>query len=140
MTSTEPGRERRRRYGALLVLVVGLGLAATLLKNTAPQDQLIIFRLPQRSNAVATRLDAQFTPVGQREPVRGLSLAIATPQPREIRQPVRLPDGDYIVAVQLTWDHAVGPSAPAKTETSRSHRVSLAGHETVLVLDVKGLD
>lgn len=140
MTPTTGERSRQRRFGALLVLVIGIAVAVTVFGESAPQDQALVFRLPMRPGASATVLEAHFTPVGEREPIRGLTLTVSFPQPREVRQPVRLPDGDYIVAVQLTWEPVSGPSAPVKMETISARRVTLNGHETLVVLDAKGSD
>lgn len=140
MTPLGPDPHPRRRWGALLVLGLGLALAVTQLGGSTPQEQTLLFRLPTRSDARTSRLDAQFTPVGQLEPVRGLTLSLDSPPPRELRQPVRLLAGDYIVAVKLTWEHAAGPFAPVKTETRGVHRVRLRGLETLVALDAKGPD
>lgn len=132
-------RARRRRWGAFLVLAVGLVLAATTLGGAAPTEQPLVFRIPTHPDFTATTLSAQLTRAGEIEPVTGVSLALPSPQPTEVRHAVRVPNGDYIVSVALTWDRRPGPSAPEKTETTRSHRVSLTGHETLVVLDAKGL-
>jgi hypothetical protein len=139
MSTDENERARGRRWSALLVLVVGALLALTTLNRSVPKEQPLVFRLPQHPEFTATALAAQLTPAGQREPIAGVSIALDSPQPREVRRPLRVPDGDYIVSVELTWNHSSGPSAPVKTETSRTHRVSLTGHETLVVLDSKGL-
>lgn len=130
---------RRRRLGALLVLAVGVAVVATSFGGAAPREQPVVFRLPSATPGRATALAADFTPAGDAEPLAGLTLSIDGAPGREVRQTVRLPDGDYIVSVELTWGDAAGPSAPTKSETTYARRVTLNGHETLVVLDAKGL-
>jgi hypothetical protein len=99
---------------------------------------VVVFRLPAHVAQVATHLDASFTRVGEREPARGLSLALRAPGPRNLRERVSLPAGEYIVALELTYGNNAGPSAPTKSETSRARRVRLDGEETLVVFDAEG--
>lgn len=130
-------RQRLRRLGGLLLLGVGLLLATKLLNRTWPREQTIVFRLPRPLAEVATRLEANFTPLGDTAPTRGLSFALNPPGPRDLRQTVNLPDGEYIIALSLTYTDKSGPSAPEKSETSRARRVTLTGQETLVVFDVE---
>jgi hypothetical protein len=97
----------------------------------------VVFRLPGGASP-ATRLDASFTPVGEAEPARGLSIVLTPPNPRELREKVTLPDGDYIVLLELTYGANTGPSAPTKSETSRARRVTLSEGETLVVFEAEG--
>jgi len=136
----EPERRRHRRLGAWLVLLVGVGLAATTLGPAVPRDQVVVFRLPRAAEPGPVRLDASFTQVGEREPQAGVSLTLDGGRPREVRHELRLPNGDYIVALELTSGANAGPSAPKKSETSRARRVTLAGDETLVVFEAEGSD
>lgn len=131
-------KRRLRRVGGLVVLVVGILVVSRWLGDSWPRDQVVVFRLPPDLAREATRLDATFTPVGEREPARGLSLALRAPSPRDLREEISLPAGEYIVALQLTYGNNAGPSAPKKSETSRARRVRLNGDETVVVFDAEG--
>lgn len=130
---------RRQRLGALLVLVVGAAIVISSMGGSVPREQPLVFRLPRSAQGRTSALAAQFTKVGEAEPNAGVSLGLTGSQSRDVRHTVRLPDGDYIVSVELTSDEPAGPSAPTKTETSYSRRVTLNGHETLVVLDSKGL-
>jgi hypothetical protein len=123
--------------GGLVLLGVGVLFSSRLLNSTWPKEQTVVFRLPRQLAEVATRLDASFTPVGDAAPARGLSLNLNPPGPRDVRQVVNLPDGEYIVALELTFPDKSGPSAPKKSETSRARRVTLTGQETLVVFDVE---
>jgi hypothetical protein len=79
-----------------------------------------------------------FTKVGEREPAHGVSLRLVPPILRDVRVQVRLPDGEYLVTLSLTYTDITGPSAPEKAETSRPHRVTLTGQETLVVFDAEG--
>lgn len=131
---------RRRRWGALAVLVVAFAVVFTTVNQSVPRDQMVTVRLPERPDARATLLSMYFTPVGEREPLRGVSVAVDSASPRRIRQRMRLPNGDYIVSLELTWAHRAGPSAPEFTETSHARRVTLSGDETFVTFEAEGSD
>jgi hypothetical protein len=135
---TPAQRQRLRRVGGLVLLGIGLLLTTRVLSRTWPKEQTVVFRLPRPLAEVATRLEASFTPLGDAAPARGLSLTLNPPGPRDLRQTVDLPDGEYIVALELTYTDKSGPSAPEKSETSRARRVTLTGQETLVVFDVEG--
>jgi len=107
-------------------------------KGSWPRQHAVVFRLPEKGRTHATRLAASFTPVGEAEAVRGLSVTLAPPSARDIREKVSLPDGDYIVLLELTYGAMTGPSAPTKSETSRARRVSLTADETLVVFEAEG--
>jgi hypothetical protein len=121
----------------LVLLGIGLLLTTKLLNRSWPKEQPVVFRLPRPLAEGPTRLEVSFTPVGDAEPARGLSLTLNPPIPRNLRQTVKLPDGEYIIALELTYTDKSGPSAPEKSETSRARRVTLTGQETLVVFDVE---
>ena len=120
-----------------MVLGVGLFAAFQWLDEGWPRDQSIGVRLPAALVSCAERLDLNFTPVGEREPARGVSISLSQPVPQIVRQQVHLPNGDYIIALELTCGSKSGPSAPKKSKTSRPRRVSLSGEETLVVFDAE---
>lgn len=136
---TSTARQRWRRLGGIGMLLVGGMLASRILKPSWPRDHALIFRLPREAIGAANRLDVSLTPVGEREPSRGLSLALG-PQggTRDVRHVMNLPDGDYIVTLALTYGAMTGPSAPTKSETSRARRVTLSEGETLVVFEAEG--
>jgi hypothetical protein len=125
---------RRKRLGAMFVLVVGVAIVLTMLKPDWPREQTLIFRLP-RSDATPVRLEAAFTPVGAVRAVQGFSLDLSATRARDVRHQPRIPDGDYLVTIELTSTHSTGSIAPVKLETSEVRRVTLSGEETLIVLD-----
>jgi hypothetical protein len=127
---------RRRRFGALVVLAVGVALVLATLKPDWPRDQSLVFRLPN-TNSTPSRLEASFVPIGAARAIQGFTLALE-PGRREVRHQVRLPDGDYLVTIGLTSTHYSGPNAPVKLETSEVRRVTLSGEETSIVLEGEG--
>jgi hypothetical protein len=130
-------RSRHRRYGALVVLAVGAAILLALFEPDFPRDQTLIFRLPS-TGATPLELEVAFTPVGAARATQGFSIALTEPKRREIRHEVRLPNGDYLVTIELTSTHYSAPNAPAKLETSVGRRVTLSGQETLIVLDGEG--
>jgi hypothetical protein len=133
-------RRHLRRLGGTVVLLAGVLLAGSALRKSWPREHTVVFRLPSDLAAVATRLEASFTPIGDREPARALTLALNPPNPRNLRQKVNLPNGEYIVALELTVGDKSGPSAPEKSETSHARRVRLTEQETLVVFDAEGSD
>ncbi|HET9958771.1 MAG TPA: hypothetical protein VFQ61_29965 [Polyangiaceae bacterium] len=132
------GRARFRRTGGLVLLLVGVLLSGQLLKGSWPRERTLIFRIPQAACQTATQLTAHFTEVGEREPFHGLTMALTPPSPRNLRQRITIPDGDYIVTLELTYGSITGPIAPEKPETSRARRVSLSSDETLVEFDAEG--
>ena len=130
-------RRRARQLGGFLALVVGLLIAGQWFKARVPEDQSIAIRLPSDLAARARRLELNFTPVGEVEPARGLTRSLSPPAPTTIHEHVRLPNGDYIVTLELTCGDESGPLAPKKTETSKARRVSLSGEETLVIFDAE---
>ena len=127
---------RLRRWGGMTLVLVGVLVATRWFKGSWPREHAVSFRLPSAS--AASRLEVSFTPVGEAEPSHGLSITLPSPNPREVREKVSLPDGDYIVLLELTYGANAGPSAPKKSETSRARRVTLAEAETLVVFEAEG--
>lgn len=124
---------RKRRKGALVILAVGFALVLTTLQPDWPKDQPMIFRLPA-AHAGRGRLQASFTKVGATRALQGFSIELDG-SARSVRHQPRLPDGDYLVTIELTSTHSSGREPPVKMETSEVRRVTLAGQETTIVIE-----
>jgi hypothetical protein len=124
---------RHRRKGALLVLGIGFALVLTTLQPDWPKDQPLIFRLPA-THSGAGRLQASFTRVGAARALQGFTIELDGSQ-RSVRHQPRLPDGDYLVTIELTSTHSSGRNPPAKMETTEVRRVTLGGQETTIVIE-----
>jgi hypothetical protein len=150
--------ERRRLIGSL-ALVVGLVLASLPVLSHVPREQTLVFRLEDRS---VTRLDASFTQAGEPTPLGAVTLRFPDRAPRSVRHQVSLPNGEYVIAVEVESAERPGkelsePASPAEgrrphigraprpdgelssgsqsaRETSFVRRVSLQGGETVIAL------
>lgn len=135
---TPPEKARLRRLGAIVVLVVGALVTTRLLRDSWPREHWLVFRLPREATQSPFTLEASFTQVGETEPARGLTLALPKATSRDVRQRLNLPNGDYIVALEITYGDNPGPMAPAKSETSRPRRVTLDDNETLVVFEAEG--
>lgn len=124
---------RHRRKGALLILGVGFALVLTTLGPDWPKDQPLNFRLPA-THSGPSRLQVSFTRVGAARALQGFTLELDG-STRSVRHQPRLPDGDYLVTIELTSTHSSGREPPAKMETSEVRRVTLAGQETTIVIE-----
>lgn len=130
-------RRRRRQLGGIVLLALALLFAGNWFKQRVPEDQSISLRLPSDLAACARRIELNFTPVGEVEPTRGVTRTLTPPAPTTIHEHIRLPNGDYIVTLELTCGDESGPLAPRKSETSRARRVSLSGEETLVIFDAE---
>jgi len=125
---------RERRLGALVTLAIGLTLGATYLDRSRPREQPIVVRLSPALARSSETLEASFTPVGDREPVHGITLSLDRADRTPIRLEPRLRNGDYLLTIELTSTHAeLGDGVRAKT--IRTRRVTLNGEQTLVFLD-----
>jgi hypothetical protein len=119
-----------RRRVARLLLVAGIALAASQLLGRAPHDQSLEFRLgPERSSV--RRIDATWTPTGEREAAGGVTLRFDRGAPQRVLHRVSLPNGSYELAIEVTRSDRSG----GLTHTTTSRRVRLEGGETVIPLE-----
>ncbi len=130
---TEDGA-RHRKKGALLILAVGFALVLTTLGPDLPKDQPLNFRLPAAHSGGPLRLQVSFTRVGAARALQGFTLELDG-STRSVRHQPRLPDGDYLVTIELTSTHSSGREPPAKMETTEVRRVTLAGQETTILIE-----
>ena len=100
-----------------------------------PREQPIVFRLPDTKRAT---LVASFTRVGETEPSTGFTLELPERAFRDVNHAVRLPNGNYIVTVEVRRGRSSGrrdggqSREPSPEETSVSERVTLSGSEIVV--------
>jgi hypothetical protein len=62
-------------------------------------------------------------------------LAVPGDRHDDLVQSVKLPNGQYLVTIELAWQIPAGSSAPNKSKTTLARRVTLTGEETLLPLD-----
>ena len=129
MMGPDPSGSTGRRRLAVSFLVLGVVAVVATVGKDYPREQPIVFRL---ADARAATLTASFTKVGEAEARTGFTLAVPDRSFRDVTHTVRLPNGDYIVTVEVR--HPTPAPAPGKSpeETSVSRRVSLVGSEVVV--------
>lgn len=117
--------------------MLGAVLVGGQLMRSVPREQTLIFPIGSVFPN-ATRFAASWKRPGDEEPRGGVSLSFDRAPPLQIRQRTKLPDGDYIVSIDIL-------QAPQAGETSGSHeglqtnierRVSLGGGEALIALAV----
>lgn len=134
------GASGRRRL-AFLFLALGAVAAAATVSKDYPREQPIVFRLPHTR---PTTLTASFTRVGEAEARTGFTLTLPARALRDVSHAVRVPNGDYIVTVELrnptpsTQSPDRGPDA--SEETSVSQRVTLSGNEVVVPVPARATE
>ena len=118
--------------------------------RSLPKDQTLIFPVGSVFPN-ATHFAASWKQAGETEPRGGMSLDFKSAPPLQIREHAKLPDGDYIVTIDIgeaTTSPVSAPAAgpiPARSETSGpleglqtniEWRVNLRGGETMILLAV----
>jgi hypothetical protein len=136
-------RTKRRRIGGVFLAIGFAAVVATASKDY-PREQTIVFRLPDPKSVT---LIASFTKVGEAEARTGFTLSLADRVSRDVSHTIRVPDGDYIVTIELRrptsartfpgtdagpGDETAAPALARAEETSVSRRVSLTGSEVVV--------
>lgn len=135
MIDLEAKASSNRRRFAFAFLAIGAVAVALTMGKDYPRAQPIVFRTADLRESVLT---ATFTRVGEAEPRTGFTLNLAGRRSRDVTHTVHVPDGDYIVTIELR--HAGDPEGRAgKTipegppeETTVTRRVSLSGSEVVV--------
>jgi hypothetical protein len=132
MRGFDPSGSSGRRRLAFLFLALGAVVVSATVSKDYPREQPVVFRLPDTR---ATTLTASFTRVGEAEARTGFTLTLPDRALRDVNHTVRVPNGDYIVTIELrpTPPSTAPPAAGLSTdETSVSQRVTLAGSEVVV--------
>ena len=135
------------------MVVLGAVLVGGQLMRSVPREQTLIFPVGSVFPN-ATRFAASWKQPGDEEPRVGVTLTFDQPPPLQIREHAKLPDGDYIVTVDIRQAppnepnpnpaiEAASGSEARETAGSREglqtnieRRVSLAGGEALIALAV----
>ena len=80
--------------------MLGAVLVGGQLMRAAPREQTLIFPVGS-TFPNASRFAASWKQAGDDEPRGGMSLTFDQPPPLQIRQRAKLPDGDYIVSIDI---------------------------------------
>jgi hypothetical protein len=136
MSQSDPdsARDKRRRLGVVVLVIGAVALFVTASKDY-PREQPIVFRLPDTKRAT---LVASFTKVGDMEASTGFTLELPDRAFRDVNHAIRVPNGDYIVTVEVRRERSSGRRDGGPTqkqspeETSVSERVTLSGSEVVV--------
>ena len=114
--------------------------------RSLPREQTLIFPVGSVFPN-ATRFAASWKQLGEEEARGGVSLTFDHAPPLQIRQHAKLPDGDYIVTMNIQQaalgslaEHAAEaretPGSRDGLQTNIERRVSLAGGEALIALAV----
>lgn len=140
--SASPGSSARR-LATRGVVVLGAVLIGGQLMRAAPREQTLIFPVGSVFPN-ATRFAASWKQAGDQEPRGGVSLSFDHGPPLQVRQRAKLPNGDYIVTIDIRQaDRTAETSQDRETAGSREglqtnieRRVSLDGGEALIALAV----
>lgn len=147
-----------RRIAARAAVVLGAVLVGGQLMRAAPREQTLIFPVGS-TFPNATRFAASWKQAGDDEPRGGVNLTFDQAPPLQIRQHAKLPDGDYIVSIDILerpqtpekgaprGADTAGPKGKAMQagetagsreglQTNIERRVSLVGGEALIALAV----
>ena len=139
-----------RRLATRAVVVLGAVFVGGQLMRSVPHEQTLIFPVGSVFPN-ATRFAASWKQPGDQEPRGGVSLTFADSPPLQIRQHAKLPNGDYIVTIDILQSPAHGEPASERAhsgktgetavgreglQTNIERRVSLAGGEALIALAV----
>jgi len=146
-----------RRLAARAVVVLGAVFVGGQLMRALPHEQTLIFPVGSEFPN-ATHFAASWKQLGDAEPRGGVSLTFTRTPPLQIRQRAKLPDGDYIVSIDIQQareskkgapDVPAAPEAPENAlqagetagsreglQTNIERRVSLSGGEALIALAV----
>ena len=122
-----------RRLLARAALVLGAVLLGGQVMRALPREQTLIFPVGSVFPN-ATHFKASWREIGDQEPRGGVSLTFDEPPPLQIRQHAKLPDGDYIVSIDIlqaprTGKHAES-SANGQNRAGGESGQALQAHET----------
>lgn len=131
-----PGSSARRLVLRALV-VLGAVFVGGQVMQTLPHEQTLIFPVGSVFPN-ATRFSASWKQAGESEPRGGVTLTFNAAPPLQIREHAKLPNGDYIVSMDIL-ERAENRQSSAERgglQTSLERRVNLVGGETTIQLTV----
>lgn len=137
-----------RRLLTRAVVVLGAVFIGGQVMRSLPHEQTLIFPVGSVFPN-ATRFVASWRHAGtdHAEPEGGLTLSFTSAPPLQIRQQVKVPNGDYIVAIEIesaergraeNSRHPETAPARAGLQTNIERRVTLTGGETTISLAAGG--
>jgi hypothetical protein len=128
-----------RRIVTRALIAGGAVLVGGHLMRALPHDQILVFPLGSVfPNAV--RFDASWQRVHDSEPSGGVTLSFDKGPPLQIRQHASLPDGDYVITLNVVQSRQTSDSSGASegVQTNIERRVNLMGGETKVALAAGG--
>lgn len=117
-------REIWTRRAAALLLLTGLAVAFVSFAEKVRHENTLIFRFDPDLSAKVRRVTASWIPVGDVEATGGVILNFPGGPGREVRQVVSVPDGEYMISIEVEPRDLV--------TTSQARRVTLTGNELVI--------
>lgn len=133
-----------RRITTRAVPVLGAVLVSGHLARSYPRDQVLVFPVGSVFPN-ATRFGASWKRADESESRGGVAMTFSASPPLRIRQHTALPDGDYVVSVEISEGKPTENSQIRETSTAHEgvqtnieRRVTLAGGETLVVLAAGG--
>ena len=123
-----------RRLATRGVVVLGAVLVGGELMRSAPHEQTLIFPVGSVFPN-ATHFAASWKQPGDEEPRGGVSLTFEHAPPLQVRQHAKLPNGDYIVTIDITTD--VLEAEPQVTARKAAERGETSGHREGLQTNIE---
>jgi hypothetical protein len=109
------------------------------LMRSLPHEQVLVFPVGSAfPNAV--RFGASWKRLGDREPSGGVMLSFPSAPPLQTRERTSLPDGDYVVTINILESPQNGKTMAGRDgeQTNIERRVTLSGGETMVALAAGG--
>jgi hypothetical protein len=136
-----------RRLATRAVVVFGAVWLGGIVMRSLPHDQVLLFPVGSVFPN-ATRFSASWREARDKESRGGVTLTFTTSPPLQIREHASLPNGDYVVSIEVTAesrdqiakDSQIGAQTPQVSsgrggvQTNIERRVTLAGGETTIAL------
>jgi hypothetical protein len=124
-----------RRLATRAVVILGAVLVGGQLMRGLPKDQTLVFPVGSVFPR-ATGFSASWRAFSEREPRGGVTRRFDAGPPLQVREHAKLPDGDYIVTIDVSERPAGTESTQVHSElqTSIERRVNLVGGETMILL------
>jgi hypothetical protein len=107
-----------RRIVTRAVVVFGALSVGGLITRSFPHDQVLVFPVGS-AFPNATRFSASWKQAGDGEPRGGVTLAFTTPAPLQIRQHAALPNGDYLVSIEVVVSSGVATDTATGAEKNK---------------------
>jgi hypothetical protein len=138
-----------RRIVTRTIVALGAVWGGGFVVRSFPHDQVLVFPVGS-AFPNATRFSASWKRADDKEPRGGVTLAFSAPPPLQIRQHADLPNGDYMVSIEVVVPNTSAEKPPENPEsallepgqrgvqTNIERRVTLLGGETMVALAAGG--